>query len=143
MDKAVALISEPDWALRELMKRALRDAGFETLDSGSFVEFDLKLRSRSLRTASRALLVLADVLSSRSQPAISALAELRAADDLLQPQVVLTREFGSDSLEPPRALGGCTVAAVLEKPFDFSLFQAIAYRCRTSSPAGESAGAPQ
>ncbi|HEX2678980.1 MAG TPA: hypothetical protein VHM19_20160, partial [Polyangiales bacterium] len=79
------------------MKRALRDAGFETLDSGSFVEFDLKLRSRSLRTASRALLVLADVLSSRSQSSISALAELRAAEDRLQPQVVLTREFGSDS----------------------------------------------
>lgn len=141
MDKAVALISEPDWAMRELMKRALQDAGFETLDSSSFVEFALKLRSRSLRTAPRALLVLADVLSSRSQSAIFALAEVRAADALLEPQVVLTREFGSDQQEPPRDLGGCTVAAVLEKPFDFSLFQAIAYRCRTSSPPSESVGA--
>jgi CheY-like chemotaxis protein len=143
VDKAVALISEPDWAMRELMKRALRDAGFETLDSGSFVEFDLKLRSRSLRTASCALLVLADVLSSRSQPAISALAELRAADELLEPQVMLTREFGSDQQEPPRDLGGCTIAAVLDKPFDLALFQAIAYRYRTSSAPSEGAGAHQ
>lgn len=141
MDTAVALISEPDWALRELMKRALSEAGFETLDSSNFVEFDLKLRSRRLRTAPRALLVLSDVMSSRSQPSLSALSTLRAEGELVQPQVVLTREFGSPSREAPRDLGGCAVAAVLEKPFDFVLFQAIAYRYRTGSVTEEGGAA--
>lgn len=123
--------------MRELMKRALSEAGFETLDSASFVEFDLKLRSRRLRTAPRALLVMADVLSTRSEPSLSALAALRVAEELVEPQVVLTREFGTPSQETPRDLGGCTVAAILEKPFDLGLFQAIAYRCRTSEEAAQ------
>ncbi len=143
MDKAVALISEPDWAMRELMRRALEDAGFETLDSSSFVEFGLKLQSRRLRTAPRALLVLADTMSSRSQPVISALAAQRVAGDLQEPELLLTREFGSTAQDAPRDIGGCRVAAVLEKPFDFSLFQAIAYRCRTSSSAAHGTEAAQ
>lgn len=142
MDTAVALISEPDWAMRELMKRALSEAGFETLDSSTFVEFDLKLRSRRLRSAPRALLVLSDVMSSRSQPALSALSALRVAEELVEAQVVLTREFGSPSREAPQNLGGCTVAAVLEKPFDLTLFQAIAYRCRTSVATEEGGATP-
>ncbi|RYZ02021.1 MAG: hypothetical protein EOO73_33405 [Myxococcales bacterium] len=143
MDTAVALISEPDWAMRELMKRALTEAGFETLDSASPLELELKLRSPRLRTAPRALLVLADALCSRSQTALAALAALRAESELGEPQVLLTREFGTSPAEAPRDLGGCTVAAVLEKPFDFSLFQAIAYRCRTHTDSGEAGGLGQ
>ncbi|MDF3064649.1 MAG: hypothetical protein K0R38_250 [Polyangiaceae bacterium] len=127
--------------MRDLMKRALSEAGFATLDSSSFVELDLKLRSRLLRTAPRALLVLADVMSSRCQPSLAALAALRLEDELDEAQVVLTREFGSASSDAPRDLGGCTVAAVLEKPFDLTLFQAIAYRCRTASALDARQGA--
>lgn len=137
----MALISEADLAMRELMKRALAEVGFETLDSSSFVELDLKLRSHRLRDASSALLVLGDVMSSRSQPALAALAALRAGSALREPQVVLTREFGALSREAPRELGGCKVAAVLEKPFDFTLLQAIASRCCTSAAPQELGGA--
>lgn len=127
--------------MRDLMKRALSEAGFATLDSSSFVELDLKLRSRLLRTAPRALLVLADVMSARCQPSLAALAALRLEDELQEAQVVLTREFGSAPRDAPRDLGGCTVAAVLEKPFDLTLFQAIAYRCRTASALDARQGA--
>jgi DNA-binding response OmpR family regulator len=129
---AVALVSEADWALRQLIQGALGEAGFETLDSASFVEFDLKLRSRRFRQAPHALLVLADVMSSRWQPALESLGALRVESGLSQPHVVLTREFGVPTREALPELGGCTVAAVLEKPFDFGLLQAIAIRCRTS-----------
>jgi hypothetical protein len=131
VNTAVALISEPDWAMRELMKGALAEAGFETLDSSSLMEFDLKLQSSLLRSAPRALLVMADVTCSRSQPALAQLAALRLAGELLEPQVVLTREFGTPAGLSPHELGGCPVAAVLEKPFDLWVFQEIAFRCRT------------
>jgi hypothetical protein len=116
------------------MSRALSEAGFETLETATPLELDLKLRSRRVRSAPRALVVLANILSSRSRPALSALANLRVEEGLLEPQVVLTREFGSASQDMPGELGGCPVAAVLEKPFDLGVLQAIAFRCRTGAP---------
>lgn len=122
------------------MTRALAEAGFETLETTTPLELDLKLRSRRLRTAPRALVVLADILSSGSRPALSTLAKLRAEEDLLGPQLVLTREFGSPARDMPAELGGCIVAAVLEKPFDLALLQAIAFRCRTGARSDERRG---
>ena len=137
---AVALISEPDEAMRELMTRALSEAGFETLETSTPLDLDLKLRSRRLRTAPHALVVLADILSSRYRPVLAALAKLRVEGELLEPQLVLTREFGTLCRDVPRELGGCAVSAVLEKPFDFAQLQAIAFRCRTGVSSDERRG---
>ncbi len=142
VERAVALVFEADWALRELLKRTLREAGFEVLESSTFVEFDLRLRLRALRAAGRALLVLGDVIATRSEPSIRALAAQRVEDGLGRPQLVVTREMGALPGEGYEQLGDCNVIATLEKPFDLSLLQAMAFRFRTASDEQLVASAP-
>lgn len=128
MSNSVALLAEPDRALRDLMQRALAGAGYEVFGSSNVLQVEVGLRVRPVYRARNLLYVLASRLAADCAPAISAASLERAQLGLPEPQLVLTYEFGTLTSGPE--IARCAARGILEKPFDLYELQAIAFECR-------------
>ena len=140
MSNSVALVAEPDRALRELMQRALTAAGYEVFESSNVLQLEVGLRVRTVYRAKNLLYVLASRLVTRCLPAISAASLERAQLSLPEAQLILTCEFGTPTTAPN--IPHCRARGVLEKPFDLYELQAIAFECRDFLCEMEANGAP-
>ena len=141
MSDAIALIAEPDQALRHSMKQVLLRAGYEVFEIANALQLDVCLRAIPLLVAPSALLVLGAKLADHLTPAISGVAGQRARLGLADLQLVLTYQHGSLPGEPPLARDACRIAGLLEAPFDFGELHAIGLRCRTMPVADGSTNA--
>jgi hypothetical protein len=121
--------------MRELMRRAIEDAGFMVLESENAQQLEVALRTSLFATVPRALLVISASLIDKARDSLLTLGKQRAALAFSPPHLILTYEFGALAEGSPSDPFGCIPAATLEKPFDLALLQGIAYRCRTF-PAG-------
>jgi hypothetical protein len=127
------LIGESDRALCELMRRALEAADYAIMESGSALQLEGALRTNHVAHAPRALLVVSIAMFEACSAAVEAFTRRRAVLGLPAPHVLLTCEFGTHRNSSPPDFGECFSVGILEKPFDLTLLQGIAYRCRTSS----------
>lgn len=116
------------------MRRALEGADYALLESGSAPHLEVALRTRHATSAPRALLIVSIAMFEACSETVGAFARWRAALGRPLPHVLLTCEFGTLNSSLPD-LGECISAGILEKPFDLTLLQGIAYRCRMSSQA--------
>lgn len=132
----LALIADPDWAMRELMRRTLEQVGYAVVQSSNSLELDAALRARAGRSTPCVLLVVSGTLALASREVIDALADHRVEAGLPPPYVLLTCEFGTLNTCIRPELPRCVAVGLLEKPFDFGLLQGIAYRCRTAGSMG-------
>jgi DNA-binding NtrC family response regulator len=128
VSNSVALLAEPDRALRHLMYGALTAAGYEVFESSNVAQVEVALRVRAVYRAKNLLCVLASKLAADCAPGISAAALERAQWGLPEAQVILTCEFGTLPMAPH--ITRCQVRGVLEKPFDLYELQALAFECR-------------
>jgi hypothetical protein len=128
VSNSVALLAEPDRALRDLMQRTLVAAGYEVFETSNVPQVEVGLRVRAVYRAKNLLYVLAARLAAACAPAISAAALERANLGLPEAQLILTFELGT--VAPPPVLARCVPRAVLEKPFDLHELQALAFECR-------------
>lgn len=128
MSNSVALLAEPDRALRDLMQRALSASGYEVFGSSNVLQVEVGLRVRPVYRARNLLYVLASRLAADCAPAISAATLQRARLGLPEAQLVLTYEFGTLTTAPE--IARCNARGVLEKPFDLFELQALAFECR-------------
>jgi hypothetical protein len=125
---SVALVAEPDRALRDLMQRTLAAAGYEVFESSNMMQLEAGLRVRAVYRARNLLYVLASRLAADCVPAISAASHERARLILPEAQLILTCELGA--LTTSRNIPHCLPRGVLEKPFDLYELQALAFECR-------------
>lgn len=72
MPNSVALVAEPDRALRDLMQRTLAAAGYEVFESSNIMQVEAGLRVRAVYRARNLPYVLAARLAADCAPAISA-----------------------------------------------------------------------
>ena len=128
--RAVALIGESDRALRELMRRTLEAADYAILEGGSALQLEVVLRTKHVTHAPRALLVVSIAMFEACSAVVEAFTQRRVALGLPTPHVLLTCEFGTLRNSSPPDFGECFSVGILEKPFDLTLLQGIAYRCR-------------
>jgi CheY-like chemotaxis protein len=132
----LALVADPDWAMRELMLRTVEQAGYSVLECASSLHLNAALRTRASRTASSVFLVTSAAIASGSAELLSILGKERSGTGRSLPQVLVTCEFGTLKSAPRPEFSDCVSVGLLEKPFDFSLLQGIAYRCRTTPVKG-------
>jgi hypothetical protein len=135
MQQAVALIGEPDPALRDLMRRALESADYAVFASASAAQLDAALRTRRVTQTPRALLVVSKAMFEACSGVVVAFTRWRTALGRPAPHVLLICEFGTLRNSSRPDLGECLSAGMLEKPFDLTLLRRIALRCRMSSRA--------
>lgn len=130
MQQALALVGESDRALRELMRRALEEAGYSVAESESAAQLEVALRTETAIDAPKALLVVSTAMFQACSGCVVTLTQWRAARGHPAVFVLLTCEFGTleDSSLPN--FGACSSAGILEKPFDLALLQRIASGCR-------------
>lgn len=128
--RAVALVGESDRALCELMRRTLEAVDYAILESGSALQLEGVLRTNHVTQAPRALLVVSLRMFEACSAVVEAFTRRRAALGLPAPHVLLTCEFGTLRNSAPPDFGECLSAGILEKPFDLTLLEGIAYRCR-------------
>jgi hypothetical protein len=128
VSNTVALLAEPDQALRDLMRRTLAGAGYEVIESSNGAQLEAALRIPTVCRARNLLYVLASRLATDRAPAISAATLERADSGLPEAQLILTYEFGAPKADPD--LPGRLTRGVLEKPFDLYELQAMAFECR-------------
>jgi hypothetical protein len=128
VSNSVALLAEPDRALRDLMQRALAGAGYEVFASADALQVEIDLRVRPVNEARNLLYVLTSGLAADCAPAIAVAALQRAQNGLPEPQLLLTNEFGTLTSGPE--IAHCIGRGFLEKPFDLYELQAIAFECR-------------
>lgn len=136
MQQSVALIGESDRALRELMRRALEGAGYGILEIASSAQLEAEMRNGYVTSAPGALLAVSASMFDASAAVVVAFARWRAAINRPVPHVLLTCEFGTLRDFSPPDLGECAFAGILEKPFDLTLLQSVACRCRSAVPTG-------
>ena len=136
MHEALALVADPDWAMRELMRRTLEHVGFSVLECSSSLDLNAGLRTRASRAAACVFLVTSSAIVLGSGDLLSALGKERGSTGRSLPQVLVTCEFGTLKSCPRPEFSECVSVGLLEKPFDFSLLQGIAYRCRTTPAKG-------
>lgn len=128
MSNSVALLAEPDRALRDLMQKTLTAAGYEVFESANVLQVEMGLRIRTVHRARNLLYVFASRLAARCVPTISATSLERAHLGLAEAQLILTCEFGTLTTAPD--IARCLTRGVLEKPFDLYELQALAFECR-------------
>jgi hypothetical protein len=134
--EALALVADSDWAMRELMRRTLEQVGYSILECSSSLDLNAALRSRASRAASCIFLVTSAAIALGSGDLLSGLGKERRSTGRSLPQVLVTCEFGTLKSSPCPEFPECISVGLLEKPFDFSLLQGIAYRCRTTPAKG-------
>jgi hypothetical protein len=132
--QALAVVAEPDSALRELIRRTIEGAGFVVLEVATQQHLDVVLRTRAAAVAPRVMLILPTTMVASCSPAVADWVAQRATYRCAPPCLLLTCEFGTLTEVPSPELDGCVSAGVLEKPFDFALLQGVAYRFRTFPP---------
>jgi hypothetical protein len=130
---ALALVADSNWAMRELMRRTIEDAGFMVLESENAQQLETALRTSLFATVPRALLVISASLIDEALDGLLTLGQQRAALAFSPPHLILTYEFGALAEGPRIDLSGYIPAGTLEKPFDLALLQEIACRYRTSA----------
>jgi hypothetical protein len=130
VSNSVAILAEPDRALRDLMQRTLADAGYEVIESSNFLQLEGALRAPQLLAARNVLLVIGARLATQCDLAIAAVMRERVHVRLPRAQVILTYEFGTLAALPPPAVAPCVPRGALEKPFDLYELQAMAFECR-------------
>jgi DNA-binding response OmpR family regulator len=128
MPHPVALVAEPDRALRDLLKKALASSGYDVFESESAVQLEVSLRVPSIMVAQRVLLVLSARLAAQAALSLRAAARERSRAGFTVIKLVLTHEFGDLNARHSIDLAPCEMAAELEKPFDFLELQAVAMR---------------
>lgn len=134
VQQALALVAEPDRAMRELMRGTIERAGFVVLEVAALHHLDVLLRTRVAAIAPRVVLVaLADMVAA-CPLAVTKWVDHRVALRRPSPCVVLTCEFGTPRDAPSPDLNGCVSLGILERPFDLVRLQGMAYRARTLSP---------
>jgi hypothetical protein len=126
----VALIAEPDRALRDLMRRTLMVAGYQVFESSNVLQLEIGLRALSVFVAPNLLFVLGAQLAKPCVASISSAARERGRVGLAPPQLVLTYEFGNLATSPDLDLAPCLPRGSLEKPFDLYDLQTLAVECR-------------
>ena len=136
MHEPLALVADPDWAMRELMLRTVERAGYSVLECASSLHLNAALRTRASRSASCVFLVTSAAIALGSGDLLSDLGKERRSTGRLLPQVLVTCEFGTIKSCPRPEFSDCVSVGLLEKPFDFTLLQGIAYRCRTTPEKG-------
>jgi hypothetical protein len=137
---SVALLAEPDRALRELMQRALTATGYEVFQCASIPDVEMAVRVRAVHRARNLLYVLASSLASDTASAISATSLERAHLSLPPAQLILTCDFGALRAVPD--IPQCLARGVLEKPFDLYELQALAFECRDFLCESGASGTP-
>jgi hypothetical protein len=137
---SVALVAEPDRALRDLMRRTLSAAGYEVFESSNIMQLEAGLRVRAVYRARNLLYVLASEVAAECAAAISAASRERARLSLAEVQLILTCEFGR--LTSVSNIPHCSLRGVLEKTFDLYELQAMAFECRDFLCESETNGAP-
>jgi hypothetical protein len=130
VSNSVALLAEPDRALRDLMRRTLAAAGYEVFESSNVLQLEVALRVRPVFGARNVLFVFGARLATDCALSISAATRERSRVGLPQAQLILTYEFGSLATLPPPGIAPCLARGVLEKPFDLYELQAMAFQCR-------------
>jgi CheY-like chemotaxis protein len=130
--EALALVADPDWAMRELMHRTLEQAGYSVLECASSLDLNAALRTRASRSAPCVFLVTTAAIALGSGDLLSSLGKERAATGQRVPEVLVTCEFGTLKSCPRPEFSDCVAVGILEKPFDFGMLKGIAYRCRTT-----------
>lgn len=125
MAASVALLAEPDRALRNLMHHALVGAGFEVVTSSAAVQVAATLRL--VRLAPTLLCVLTEQLATSCEALLLVTAAERAQEGLPDASLILTRELGALST---LHIGSWITRGVLEKPFDLFELQAMAFESR-------------
>jgi hypothetical protein len=130
VSNSVALLAEPDPALRELMQRTLTDAGYEVVESSNVMQLELGLRAQPVFGARNVLLVIGARLATQCGLVIAAVMLERAHMGLAEAQLILTYEFGTLPTRPPPPIRPCVPRGALEKPFDLYELQAMAFECR-------------
>ena len=136
MHEPLALVADPDWAMRELMRRTLDQAGYSVIECSSSLQLDAALRTRASRCTSCVLVVTSGAIALASRELVSSLGKERASMGRQLPHVLVTCEFGTIKTCARPEFTDCVSVGLLEKPFDFGLLQGIAYRCRTTLAKG-------
>jgi DNA-binding response OmpR family regulator len=137
----VALLAEPDRALRSLMSRTLTAAGYVVAESSNELQLEAGLRVEPFLRARYALLVLAAQLATHSARHISTASRERVRAGLPHARVILTCEMGALAALRQPELALCLWMGVLEKPFDLHELRSIALECRHSSTTAKPGGA--
>lgn len=134
VSEQLAVVAEPDWAMRELIRFTLEPIGFSILECSSSTQLSSVLRAEASRSALCVFVVATGAIASDSRAPLATLGKERAAMARTLPFVLTTCEFGTlESYSRPK-LVDCVPVGLLEKPFDFALLHGIAERCR-GSPA--------
>ena len=129
MSKAIALVAEPDHALRHLMRRVLLRSGYDVFEIANALQLEICLRAIPLLVAPSVFFVLGAKLAAHTAHRISDAASKRSRLGLPDIQVVLTHEPGGLASAPRLALSACRAAGVLEKPFDLRELRMMGLRC--------------
>ena len=132
--QALAIVAEPDWALRELIRRTIEGAGFVVLEVATPQHLEVVLHARAAAAAPRVMLIVPATMVASCSPAVADWVAQRATYRCAPPCLLVTCEFGTLNEVPRPELDGCVSAGVLEEPFDFALLQGMAYRFRTFPP---------
>jgi CheY-like chemotaxis protein len=125
----VALLAEPDRALRSLMSRMLTATGYVVAESSNELQLEAGLRVQPFLGARNALLVLALHLATRSARHISTASRERVRAGLPHAHVILTCEMGTLATLRLPDLAACVSVGVLEKPFDLHELRALSLKC--------------
>jgi hypothetical protein len=130
VSNSVALLAEPDRALRDLMRQTLADAGYQVVESTNVLQLEVGLRVQPVLGARNVLLVIGARLATQCAVALAAVMLERAHAGLPRAHLILTYEFGTLATLPAPAIAPCVPRGALEKPFDLYELQALAFECR-------------
>jgi hypothetical protein len=114
----IAVVAEPDHALRALVVRVLRDAGYQIIEALDAHELAVALWTRPWLDAPAPLAVMSVALATLCAGALTVAAGQRARAGATQIRVILTYEMGTLATVAKPSLGPCEPLAIFEKPFD-------------------------
>ncbi len=139
MSAVLALLAERDAALRDLMRQAVRRAGYDVLECSNPLQLKVELRSSSVVEARGLLVILSTDLASQCAGELTTLLRARSHAGLAAVHAAFTCEFGAP--QQPPAVGGYELVGVLEKPFELGELERIARGCHAlSRPTGAESG---
>jgi DNA-binding NtrC family response regulator len=125
---SLALIAEPDRALRFTLIGALRRAGYEVRDAANTLQLKLALFSNTLLLADDALLVLDRDLASQCLEDLVVLQRLRSRVSSPAARFVLLRDARDMRHLDVARLDRRQIAGVLAKPVDLTELESLVRR---------------
>ena len=130
---AVCLIGDDSGPLRQLMRDALSDAGYQVVQAESSTALAALVHERSVASAAEMLLVLGARWASQCAIPISVAATLRQQLNLSPVSVVLLYELGTLGILEGPELHHCRTVAMLEKPFEMDVLKEAAREAATQA----------